>query len=315
MEDPKVIILLATCNRENLISETLDSIVSQTYKNWECIIVDDHSKDNTYEVVQQYCNSDPRFSYFIKTKDYQKGLAGTRNYGLDLAKERNANFIQFFDDDDLMYPKKLELQIAPFIKTPTLNFTVCKFAKLVQNANSWEAKYPDTRLKFAHLGDAILTGDMKMNSLGPLWRSDFIQNFRFDENLKFAEEWELYIRIGYQYPKNYEVVDSQLFQYRKHRDTLTMREDIDYERRKTAAIIRIKILEYLTEHKLHTKKSILFLASTFLIYFYDPDLVKKLRIYVKNNSEFSPKVVWFLSFGLFIGKFYRKMLRKLAKWL
>lgn len=315
MEDPRVVILLATYNRANIILETLNSIVAQTFKEWECIIVDDHSEDNTFEVLQQFCNADPRFSYYLKTNKYQNGLSGTRNYGLDLAKNRSSDFIQFFDDDDLMHPQKLELQIVPFIKNPNLNFSVCKFEKLVQNGKSWKIEKQELQLDFLHLGDAILTGEMKMNSLGPLWRNDFIQNYRFDEHLKYAEEWELYTRIGYEHPNNYEVVNDALFQYRKHNKTLTLGDDPNFERKKTSAIIRIKILEYLSEHRLHTKKSILFLANTFLLYSYYPNLVKDLRLYVKNNNGFSRQLLLFLDIGLIIGKYYRKTLRRMALWV
>ncbi len=315
MQNPKVLILVATFNRSNLIRKTLDSILGQSYTNWECLIVDDQSEDNTKEIIQQYINSDTRFSYFLKIKNYQKGLSGTRNFGLDLARQRKADFIQFFDDDDLMHPKKLELQLAPFFKNPTLNFTVCKYEKLVQNQNNWRIEQPQLNLKFAHLGDAVLTGEMKMNSLGPLWRSDFIQNFRFDERMKYAEEWELYTRIGYRYPNNYEVVEEYLFQYRKHQNSLTLGDDPDFERRKSSAVSRIKILEDLTMNRLHTEKSVLFLAQTFLLYSYNPDLVKVLRSYVKNHEGFSQKLVLFLNLGLVMGKYYRKILRKIAGWI
>lgn len=312
---PKITILLATYNRAHLIGETLDSFSAQTYKEWECIIVDDFSTDNTFEVVKSYINKDNRIHYYLKTEKYKRGLSGTRNYGLDLAKERRAKYIQFFDDDDLMHPKKLELQIVPFFKNSNLNFTVCKFDKLIESNNSLKIEKPKMHLDFPHLGDAILTGEMKMNSLGPLWRSSFIQNFRFDERMQYAEEWELYTRIGYRYPQNYEVVDAHLFQYRKHNNTLTMGDDPDYERRKTSEIVRIKLLEDLTKNRLHTKTSILFFAKTFLLYSYKPILVRELRAYVEQNQGFSKKMIWFLNNGLFIAKYYRKILQKLSLWV
>ena len=98
MDNYKVTILLATFNRAHLIEETLNSIKSQTYTNWECIIVDDHSTDATPKVVSRLIAEDSRFSYFLKTGAYKKGLSGTRNYGLDIAESREAKFIQFFDD-------------------------------------------------------------------------------------------------------------------------------------------------------------------------------------------------------------------------
>src|SRR5690606_7222756 len=123
---------------------------------------------------------------------------------------------------------------------------------------------PEFKLKHNHVGDAILTGELKMNSLSAVWNMNILDKFRFDETLKYAEEWELYTRIGYHYPRNYVAVNEYLFKYRKHSESLTLGNDKNYEKRKTSAIIRIKILEYLTDNKLHTKKSIIFLAKTFL---------------------------------------------------
>ena len=73
-------------NTENYIQELYDSIKSQTYTNWECIIVDDYSSDNTKEVIEEFIKIDNRFGYFLKTKKYGKGLSGSRNQGLDFAR-------------------------------------------------------------------------------------------------------------------------------------------------------------------------------------------------------------------------------------
>ena len=314
-KNPKITILLASHNRAHLIRETLDSILAQNYKNWECIIVDDHSIDNTQEVIKEYLNKDIRFSFFIKTDKYEKGLSGTRNYGLDLAKERKARYIQFFDDDDIMHPEKLMLQLTPFINNPGLHFTVCKFEKLIENQDDIPLVVkPEFKLLHEHVGDAILTGDLKMNSLSAVWNMEILDQFRFDETLKYAEEWELYIRIGYNYPGNYVAINKYLFKYRKHSASLTLGTDRNFDKRKTSSIIRIKILEYLTENNLHTKKSILFLATNFLIYSYNPNLVKRLISYGQKNSG-SFKLLLFLKIGLWLGKFYRKIISKLATWV
>lgn len=312
---PKITILLATYNRANLIGETLLSIQEQTYKNWECLIVDDHSNDDTFAVIQEFIKEDPRFFYHLKTDKYKKGLSGTRNYGLDIAKERDARFIQFFDDDDLMHPQKLELQLKPFLQNPNLNFTVCKFEKLieVEEGKSYKIK-PDLKLKHTHIGDAILTGKFRMNNLGPLWNMQIINKFRFDEGLSYAEEWELFIRLGYQFPGNYEIIDEYLFVYRKHPKTLTFGEDKNFERRKTSAIIRIKILEYLTKNRLHTKTSVKFLAETFLIKTYNPNLVDQLKDYSKQNKLFSYKFRFFLNLEIQLTKRFRKIILKINTW-
>src|SRR6187431_937929 len=92
-------IIIPTYNRANLIGETLDSILAQTYQNWECIIVDDGSDDNTEEVVNSYVKKDSRFQYHQRPHDRPRGGNAARNYGFELSK---GEFVNWFDDDDVM---------------------------------------------------------------------------------------------------------------------------------------------------------------------------------------------------------------------
>ncbi len=312
MTQPKILIIVSTFNRGHFIIETLESIKNQSFKNFECFIIDDSSIDNTSEKVKSFSISDKRFKYFLKPANYLKGPSETRNYGLDLAKNYGADYIQFFDDDDIMYPRKLELQVAPFTENPNLNFTLCKYEKKFENSGEICITKPHHSLKFNHLGDAILCGRLGMNTPGPLWRANFIDQFRFDGSLRYAEEWELYTRIGYLHPDNYAVVDEYLFQYRKHANSQTLGKDDNFEKRKTSAIIRIKLFDFLTINKLHTKESILFMAKTFLIYSYSPHFVKRLLEYIKSNKQFSLRMTLFLKVGMAITAFNRKIIAKLA---
>ena len=122
MFNPLVTIILTTYNRAHLIGETLDSIIHQTYKNWNCIIIDDNSIDNTYQVVSKYLNKDKRIKYHLKEGEYVKGLSASRNMGMDLVK--HTDYIQFFDDDDIMHPQKFEFQILEFKRDKNLDLTI-----------------------------------------------------------------------------------------------------------------------------------------------------------------------------------------------
>ena len=103
---PIVTIIMATYNRAHFIIETLKSIQNQTFKDWECLIIDDGGTDNTQEVITNFLEEDKRFQYLKRESNYQKGLPGCRNYGLDLSK---GDYIIFFDDDDVVHPLNLEL--------------------------------------------------------------------------------------------------------------------------------------------------------------------------------------------------------------
>ena len=223
--NPKITILLATYNRLHLIEETLDSILAQTHKNWECIIVDDYSTDDSRDVIEERCKADSRFSYFPKKRTYKKGLSGSRNQGLDLAKKRKAEFIQFFDDDDIMHPRKLELQLEPFFDDDSLDLTICCYRKFEQNEmiefDLEKADDKSCNIKTTNLLKSFFLNDINLNSPGPLWRAAVLENYRFNEDLFYAEEREFYLRIFLNERLKHKAVDKILFWYRKHSKAIT----------------------------------------------------------------------------------------------
>ena len=94
-----VSIIIPVFNREVLLPETLDSILSQTFTKWECIIVDDGSTDSSLVVAMVYASKDSRIKVFSRPWYKKKGANTCRNYGFELSK---GEFIQWFDSDDIM---------------------------------------------------------------------------------------------------------------------------------------------------------------------------------------------------------------------
>lgn len=106
MNEKLVSIITPTYNCARFISRTLDSVQAQTYQNWEMIIVDDRSQDNTKEIVEEYIKKDPRIQYHLL--DVNSGAAVARTVAMKLAK---GSYMAFLDSDDIWLPDKLELQI------------------------------------------------------------------------------------------------------------------------------------------------------------------------------------------------------------
>ena len=102
-----VSIITPSYNCAAFIGDTIDSIISQTYKNWELIITDDCSSDNSCEVIEQYIAKDSRIKLIKLEKNSGAGVA--RNTSIEAAKGR---FIAFCDSDDRWFPEKLEKQLA-----------------------------------------------------------------------------------------------------------------------------------------------------------------------------------------------------------
>jgi glycosyltransferase involved in cell wall biosynthesis len=108
MNDSLVSIVIPNYNRANLIGETLDSIIQQTYEDWECIIVDDRSTDGSIEIIKNYSNKDSRFLLIERPQEYSKGANACRNIGKSLA---HGKYIIFFDSDDIMLPNHIEEKV------------------------------------------------------------------------------------------------------------------------------------------------------------------------------------------------------------
>ena len=121
-KNPLVSIIIPTYNRAHLIKETLDSVLTQTYTNWECIIVDDGNSDNTEEVINSYIAKDQRFKYCHRPSEHLPGGNGARNFGF---KKSKGDLIQWFDDDDVMHKNKLSIQVKSLLNTKYY-FSVCQ---------------------------------------------------------------------------------------------------------------------------------------------------------------------------------------------
>ncbi|TYA74121.1 glycosyltransferase family 2 protein [Seonamhaeicola marinus] len=104
---PKVSIITPTFNSKDFIEHTIRSVIDQTYQNWELIIVDDASKDNTIEIINEFVSVYPNIR-LLQNKE-NNGAAISRNKAIEAAK---GDYIAFLDADDLWKPEKLEKQIA-----------------------------------------------------------------------------------------------------------------------------------------------------------------------------------------------------------
>lgn len=99
---PLVSVIIPSYNRAKLLSNAIDSVIAQTYKNWELIVVDDRSTDNTRQVVERYMNENNRIKYLVNGRS--KGPAGARNHGMIHSKGK---YIAFLDSDDQWFENHL----------------------------------------------------------------------------------------------------------------------------------------------------------------------------------------------------------------
>lgn len=184
MGNPLVSIITPAFNSEKFIAQTIKSIQSQTYINWEMIIVDDFSWDKTASIINDLAKLDSRIQFFQLEKNSGTGIA--RNYALTKA---NGSYIAFLDSDDLWKPAKLEKQINFLLKNKlpfTFSFYECidEEGKLLNKRVEAPINLTYTQLFFCnYIGN--LTGIYDVNYFGKITIS----------SIRKRQDWMLWLTV------------------------------------------------------------------------------------------------------------------------
>lgn len=236
MPDSLVSIIIPTFNRAHLIGETLDSVLAQTYQNWECIVVDDGSTDDTDSVMADYMAKDSRFQYHHRPKDRLPGGNAARNYGFEISR---GEYVQWFDSDDLMAPEKLLIQVVALSKSK-LNYCVCQNLVFENDiGGNLKLRHPFIHCKTPF--EDFIKSKIVWMTPSAIWKKAFLENlsYLFDEELKAAQEWEFQSRVLANDP-NYLPLDNPLVYIRKHNHSISYGGD-DSERMRHYFLARFKI--------------------------------------------------------------------------
>lgn len=184
-------IIIPTYNRALLLRETLDSFINQSYENWETIIIDDGSTDDTETQVKSV--NDNRVKYFKRQKPFKKGPAGCRNYGLEKAA---GDYILFFDDDDIAHPNLLK-EVALAFLSQNLDFV--RYERRVFyggfHYNFDNTKKAKTFTISPDDLDKMVINKLPFNTCAVVWKRESIGEERFNETLFYSDEWEFFQRL------------------------------------------------------------------------------------------------------------------------
>jgi len=199
----KVTVILPTYNRAQSITRSIRSVLSQTYQDFEFIIIDDGSIDNTEKIVRKFQEKDKRIRYIRHNKN--KGSATARNTGIKAAKRE---YIAFQDSDDEWLPEKLEKQMKVFKNVPPkVGVVYTGFWKI----DGDKRKYiPSSRVKQKE-GDIhkkLLNGNFVDTPTVLIKKECFEKVGIFDEHLCALEDWELWIRVSKHY--HFKFIDEPL---------------------------------------------------------------------------------------------------------
>lgn len=185
----KVSIIIPTYNRAELIKDTLRSIEVQTYTNWECIVVDDGSTDNTEEVINEFIARDSRFRFLINNR--KKGAQGARNTGILNA---SGELTSFFDSDDYMYPSFLQKMTDQIFKKE-VDVVTCfsNLLDVVTNEVIGQFRF----INDGNIHDGLYNNRCYVDSNAAMIKtSKLFEIGLLDENSPALQEWDTHLRLS-----------------------------------------------------------------------------------------------------------------------
>jgi len=195
MKAPVVSVIIICYNYGKYLSEAIQSIVDQTYTDWECIVIDDGSTDNTKKIATEFAFRDARIFYIHQQNS---GPSAARNTGLRVAK---GEYVQFLDADDYIHPKKIEEQVVFLRNNPDVDLVYGDVITFKDIANEERFFY-----EFKYATKQVSGGEAILKEL--VWDSVFLINTfvvkksllerlaYFDEDISRHEDWILWNKMA-----------------------------------------------------------------------------------------------------------------------
>ena len=204
-----VSVIVPCYKQAHFLNETLDSVLFQTYANWECIIVNDGSPDNADEIAQQWCEKDSRFSYVYKENG---GLPSARNAGVKISK---GEFIVALDSDDILHPDFLNRLVPQLQLNNNLGIVSCYRYFFRNNKANIIHEYKASGRNYR---DIMFENKLMPSSI--YRRKCWDEVGGYDESMvKGFEDWEFWLNItkrGW----GFKFVEEFLFFYRKAKKSM-----------------------------------------------------------------------------------------------
>jgi len=252
IDSPKVSVIVPTYNRADRLEEAINSVINQTYQDFELIVVDDGSIDNTSKVVKSF----PNVQYL--SMENNSGVSKARNTGLDIAK---GEFICFLDSDDLWNEKKLQIQVH-WMENNT-DSQIC-YTDEIWIRNGVRVNQMNRHRK--HSGD-IFRYCLALCIVSPssvMIRAKLFDEIgNFDESLPACEDYDLWLRIALKYAFHF-IEEPLIIKKGGHADQLS-RKFWGMDRFRVAALKKLLDKNLLDQEKLQLTRSALIEKCSILI--------------------------------------------------
>lgn len=184
VDEPLISVIMPAYNCSTIVGESIDSVLQQTFINWELIVVDDGSKDNTHEIISEYGKRDPRIKAY--TNNSNQGVSATRNRAISLAEGK---WLAFLDSDDLWVNSKLEKQMH-LVNEMHAEFVFTGASYINEAGEPYEGKFavPET------VTYEKLRRHNVISCSSVLIKKQFLENFKMERD-ELHEDFAVWLRI------------------------------------------------------------------------------------------------------------------------
>ena len=192
-QPPLVSVIVPCFNQGHFLAEALDSLIAQTYRRWECFVIDDGSTDNTRTVALSFTERDSRIKYLWQKN---RGLSAARNRGL--AEVRGA-YIQFLDADDTLDRSKFATQVPVFARHPSIGVVYSDFVYFEsKDPKAFRASNASYRERYgsADILAALLKGNFIVVHSAIVKADAAREVGGFDENQSRCEDFQFWLRVA-----------------------------------------------------------------------------------------------------------------------
>jgi len=226
-QEPFFSVIICCFNSEEFIKETIDSVINQTFKDWEIVVVDDGSSDETSKIIHDYISKGVDINYFYQEN---RGFAKARNECIELAKGK---WIVIIDHDDICLPKRLEIHHNQILTNPDCGFFFGNTIHFSSDSPELKKHFDNFNLEELELtqvrvSKSLINSGCFIDSESVMFNKEIAKNsVKFNESFKYIADYDFFIRMGFH--TNFSFTKEVVSKWRVHKSQATENMRLTYK--------------------------------------------------------------------------------------